>query len=104
MLTVKTKDELTKVLNDNEFVVLKVSAEWCGPCKMMDTVISQIEPFDGITFVKVDADESEEDLIEELGIRNLPLFVYYKNGEISNRKVGAIPKQEFIETLQALKD
>lgn len=62
----------------------KFGASWCGPCKVLDRTLEQLS---GIEIIKHDVDE-EEDLANDLGIRNVPVLIYYDN-EVQ-RTVGAV--------------
>lgn len=62
----------------------KFGASWCGPCKVLDRTLEQLS---GIEIIKHDVDE-EEDLANDLGIRNVSVLIYYDN-EVQ-RTVGAV--------------
>ena len=79
-------------------LVVDFWAEWCGPCKMIGPVISQLaEEYDGKMVVGKCNVEDCEDIAMELGIRNIPTLIFFKNGEIVDKFVGAGNKA----TLQA---
>lgn len=65
----------------------KFGASWCGPCKGLDRTLEQLS---GIEIIKHDVDE-EEDLANDLGIRNVPVLIYYDeyDNEVQ-RTVGAV--------------
>jgi thioredoxin 1 len=65
-------------------------AEWCGPCKMLNPVISELkEKYDGKAGVhKVNVDENQ-DLAKELGIRSIPTVILFKDGNEIERISGA---------------
>ena len=79
-------------------LVVDFWAEWCRPCKMIGPVISQLaEEYDGkLTVGKCNVEECE-DIAAEYGIRNIPTILFFKNGEVVDRFVGAANKT----TLQA---
>jgi thioredoxin 1 len=87
-----SKSEFDKALKDNKFVVLDCFATWCGPCKI---IAPQIDKFSDIyknaTFFKLDVDEVL-DVSQELGIRAMPTFLFFKDGEKVKEVVGANPK------------
>ena len=84
-------------------LVVDFWATWCGPCRMVAPVISELaEKYDGrIVVGKCDVEENEE-LAVEFGIRNIPTIMFFKNGAIVDKLVGAVPKQKMEEKFQAL--
>ena len=77
-------------------------AEWCGPCKMISPIISQLaEEYDGRLVVgKCNVEESEE-LAAEYGIRNIPTLLFFKNGQLVDKFVGAANKVKLQEKFDA---
>ena len=75
-------------------------ATWCGPCKMIAPVIEDLaREYEGRVIVgKVDVDQQPE-LAREYDVMSIPNVVIFKNGEIIDRKVGAMPAQMYAETL-----
>lgn len=70
-------------------VVLDCFATWCGPCKTIAPVIAKYsEEYPAAKFFKVDVDEAS-DVAQELGIRAMPTFLFFKNGEKVEEVVGA---------------
>ena len=69
-------------------------ADWCGPCKAMKPIFSEVEEEmkDKVEFKKVDVD-AEGEQASKYGIVSIPTFVILKNGVEVSRKSGAMPKQ-----------
>ena len=84
-------------------LVIDFWATWCGPCRMVAPIISEMsEKYDGkIVVGKCDVEESE-DLAAQFGIRNIPTVIFMKNGEVVDKLVGAVSKQKFEEKFEAL--
>ena len=84
-----------EVLQSDIPVFVDFYADWCGPCKMMSPVIDKLaEEYDGkIKVGKVNVDENG-DLAVKYGIMSIPNMVFFKNGEVVDRVVGAIPKPQ----------
>ena len=74
-------------------VVLDCFAVWCGPCKTIaPTIVKYSEEYPTAKFFKVDVDEAS-DVAQELSIRAMPTFLFFKNGEKVGEVVGANARQ-----------
>lgn len=93
-----TNENYETLKNGNEPLVIDFWATWCGPCRMIAPIISQLaEEYDGrITVGKCDVEECE-DIAVDLGIRNVPTIVFFKGGEIVDKVVGAVNKAKIQE-------
>ena len=91
------------VLKSEKLVIIDFWAEWCGPCRMITPIIEEIskEYAGRILAAKVDVD-SNPGISSKLGIRNIPTVMFYKNGEMVDKQVGAVPKSNFISKLEPL--
>lgn len=88
-------DGLTEARESGETWVIDFWAEWCGPCKQMAPIVEEVsEDVDGVRFGKVNI-EDHSDLATEHGVRSIPTFIVLQDGEEIDRKMGAMPKQEF---------
>jgi thioredoxin 1 len=90
-----------EVLQSDIPVFVDFYADWCGPCKMMSPVIDKLaEEYEGkIKVGKVNVDENG-DLAVKYGIMSIPNMVFFKNGEVADRVVGAIPKPAMKEKFE----
>jgi len=101
------------VVNDQNFeeIILKSDkvsmvdfwAEWCGPCRMVGPIVEEIgKEFEGKVVVgKIDVDANNA-VSEKYSIRNIPTILFFKNGEVVDKQVGAVPKNVLVKKLQAL--
>ena len=100
-LTDANFDEL--VLNSDKPVMVDFWAVWCGPCKMVGPIVEELSgEYDGKAVVgKVDVDNNPE-ISAKFGIRNIPTILFFKDGEIVDKSVGAVPKGQLEGKLDAL--
>ncbi|MBI1307678.1 MAG: thioredoxin [Bacteroidetes bacterium] len=81
---VVTDESFQQTLNENEKVVVKYFANWCGSCKLFAPKfrrLSDDDRFNGITFLDVNAEENPT-ARKMAGVDNLPFFAVFKNGEL----------------------
>ena len=92
-----------EILSSNEVVVADFWAEWCGPCKMVGPFIEQLAAeYEGKAAIgKIDIEEND-DLATKYAIRNIPTVLFFKNGEVVDKMVGAAPKAAYEEKLKSL--
>ena len=100
-LTDANFDEL--VLKSDKPVIVDLWAVWCGPCRMVGPIVQEIgEEYEGQAVVgKLDVDNNPE-IAKRYGIRNIPTILFFKNGEIVDKQVGAVPKQILVGKLEPL--
>jgi thioredoxin 1 len=76
-------------------------AVWCGPCKIMNPILDELEKqFPDVEFVKIDVDK-EVEFSGRYGVMSIPTFVVEKDGVEVGRKIGVVPKQELVKLLQS---
>ena len=98
-----TSENFESLKNGSLPMVIDLWAPWCGPCRMVGPVISELaNDYDGrIVVGKCNVDE-EEDLAIEFGVRNIPTILFFKDGQLVDKFVGAATKATLDEKFSAL--
>jgi thioredoxin 1 len=103
-MALKITDESFRELIAGEVpVVVDFWAEWCGPCRMVGPLIEELaSEYEGKAIIgKVNVDENDE-IAGEYGIRSIPTILFFKNGELVDKHIGAAQKSLLESKLKAL--
>jgi thioredoxin 1 len=77
--------------------VIDFWATWCGPCKLMNPILDEVEKENpGLTITRVDID-SDKDMVDQYKIQSVPTYVILKDGKEVDRIIGAKPKFAFLK-------
>ena len=104
MLTAKMTDaNFEELVNSGKPMVLDFWAEWCGPCRMVGPIIDELATeYEGrVTIGKMDVDNNN-DVVAQFGIRNIPTVLFFKDGKMVDKVVGATAKDKFVEKIEAM--
>jgi thioredoxin 1 len=91
-----------QVIRSTKPVIVDLWAEWCGPCRMVGPIVQEIgeEYKDQVVVGKLDVDNNPN-VTMKYGIRNIPTILFFKNGEVVDKQVGAVPKAVLVNKLEA---
>jgi thioredoxin 1 len=98
-----TDGNIKEIINSGKPVVIDFWAEWCGPCRMVGPLVEELaKEYDGqVTIGKMNVDDNV-DTPNEYGIRNIPTILFFKDGKVVDKQIGATPKASLATKIQAL--
>jgi thioredoxin 1 len=103
MALVFTDENIKEAIQSGKPVVVDFWAEWCGPCRMVGPVVEELaKEYEGRVIIgKLDVDENVE-TPNEYGIRNIPTILFFKDGQVVDKQIGAAPKAALAAKVEAL--
>ncbi|AVQ12418.1 Thioredoxin [Leptospira santarosai] len=101
MALVEVNDSNFKSETSGGLVLVDCWAEWCGPCRMVAPVLEELsnEMNGAVKIKKLNVDDNQ-DTAQSLGISSIPTLLLYKDGQLVDKVIGALPKAQiknFIE-------
>ncbi len=103
-MTVEFTDEnIKEIINSGKPVVIDFWAEWCGPCRMVGPLVEELaKEYEGkVQIGKMNVDDNVE-TPETYGIRNIPTILFFKDGQLVDKQIGATQKSVLATKVQAL--
>ncbi len=90
-----------EVVKSDKLVIVDFWAPWCGPCRAMAPVLSDLaqDRSESVKAVKVNVDEQQVNA-PKLGIMTIPTLIMFKNGEPVDRMMGGYPKRSIIDRVE----
>ncbi len=97
-----TDANFEEIIASDKPILVDFWAEWCGPCRMIGPIVEELaNEYEGKAVIaKVDVD-SNPNVSAKFGIRSIPTLLVFKNGEIVDKQVGAVPKAVLAGKLDA---
>ena len=103
MALVFTDENIKEAIQSGKPVVVDFWAEWCGPCRMVGPVVEELsKEYEGRVIIgKLDVDENVE-TPNQYGIRNIPTILFFKDGQVVDKQIGAAPKAMLAAKVEGL--
>jgi thioredoxin 1 len=97
-----TDANFEEIINSDKPVLVDFWAEWCGPCKMIGPIVEELAgDFEGKAVIaKMDVDMNPQ-VPAKFGIRSIPTLLVFKNGQVVDKQIGAVPKSVLNQKIQA---
>ncbi|WP_291369299.1 MULTISPECIES: thioredoxin [Cyclobacterium] len=97
-----TDTNFDEIIKSEQPVLMDFWAEWCGPCKMIGPIVEELAAdYEGkATITKLDVD-SNPDIASKFGIRSIPTLLIFKDGQVVDKVIGAVPKSVLADKLEA---
>lgn len=97
-------DNFEQVISSDKLVIIDFWATWCGPCRALSPIMDELaeEYKDEVVIAKCDTEENN-DIAMQFGVRNIPMLVFMKNGEVVDTRVGLQRKVDLVKMIDELK-
>lgn len=93
ILFLKNLNDLSNINKDTgKIIIIKVGADWCGPCKDIAPLYNQMANVNNnsnIIFAEINATDADDELLDYIDVKSLPTFLFYKNNTLNNKIIGS---------------
>ena len=93
------QNEYENFLKDNNKLIVQLSADWCGPCRMLTPVLETVAEDNGIAAVKINIDDAP-DIVKKYSVRSIPRILFIKDGVVIDDLHGLQKKQNLESVCQ----
>ena len=102
MAKIATNTSFDELLQSEKLVIVDFWATWCGPCRMLSPLLDEVEAEmdDKVEVVKVNVDDADE-IAMRFRIMSIPTLLFFKDGAMVDRSVGAMPKSALVDKINA---
>jgi thioredoxin-like negative regulator of GroEL len=105
MIEINTTEEYNAFVNANDNIlrVIKLGAEWCGPCRVLSNTIDALDSdkVGSAIFAEIDVENDNlNDVVSSLNIRSIPVLIFVKNGSIVEKRIGGISESDFYNLIE----
>ena len=102
MAKIATNTNFDELLQEEKLVIVDFWATWCVPCRMLSPLLDEVEAemADKVEVVKVNVDDADE-IAMRFRIMSIPTLLFFKNGQMVDRSVGAMPKSALVDKINA---
>ena len=103
MAKVVTNTNFQELIEGDKPVMIDFWATWCGPCRILSPTVDEIadEYADKITVAKCNVDDAEE-IAMQFRIMSIPTLIFLKDGEVVDKRVGVVSKDEIVSIINSI--
>lgn len=98
-----TNNNLDELIASGKPVVIDFWAEWCGPCKKLAPIVDELaSEYEGKVLIGKYNVDDYSDISTDYSIRNIPTVLFFKDGELKERKVGSIKREDLVALIESI--